>query len=258
MTYTIWQTPHYINHAVTEAFAEGIKNISVTKEGFPIKAIAEFKKGEVRPCISYGILRGSGFIMQACRDQGIEFWEIDRGYFGAKHFDGYYRISMGGMTPEYVPDVCNDTRFKALGLEIKPWRSGGKHILFCPPTKWVRWFYDLPAHWEQEVIGKLKRKYIGKEIRTRDKSHVVPLEQDLEDCHLVVTHSSNVAVEALLAGVPAICLGRHPVGDGKINREKLFNFLAWQQFTLDEIKQGWPWEAVQCVQKYKSVYVGQG
>ena len=32
-----------------------------------------------------------------------------------------------------------------------------------------------------------------------------PLAVDLKDCHAVVVHSSNVAVDALLAGVPVFC-----------------------------------------------------
>lgn len=272
MPYTIWQTNHPINTYITSRFANGIQKLSRSGRGFAVRNAQDknAKEAYSEPAISYGILRGTGLIFQALRDRDIEFWEIDRGFFKPAHFDGYYRISMNGMNPEYVPDIASSSkRFDALNLKIKPWRKDGKHILFCPPSNPVKWFDDVPPGLVESKLGEL-RANTCKEIIVRTKADKKPIEEDFKDCWAVVTYSSNVAVDALLNGIPAICFGKHPVKgwNGLVvsdiesekltqsNRQELFNYLAWQQFTLPEIEQGWPWEVVQAMQKYKSIYVG--
>ena len=272
MPYTIWQTNHPINQTVTSAFARGIQKISETGKGFNLKPISMFsKKADVRPCISYGILRGTGLLFQACRDNGVEFWEIDRGFWNASHYDGYYRISLGGMNPDYVSGIAQKFRAGCIIPKIEAWQKNNDgHILFCPPSKYVKWFYDLPNHWEQETLGQLAR-HADRQIIIRDKDSVRPIEADFAGCYAAVTHSSNIALDALRNGIPAICVGKHPIKDWNgfvisdiekdltnCDRTELFNFLSWQQYNLLELSEGYPWEAVQAMQKYRSVYLGGG
>lgn len=268
MPYTIWQTPHPINQTVVNTLAKGIQRISETGRGFPLKPMSEFRtRDDLTPSISYGILRGTGLIFQACRDNGIEFWEIDRGFWRASHFDGYYRFSLNGMNPDYVPDIAQRFRPGCLIPKLEPWRKDGRHILFCPPSKYVTWFYDLQPNWAQETMGQIARAS-GRPVNIRTKGDGRPIEEDFKNCHCVITHSSNIALDALRNGVPAICLGRHPVAGWNslgvkdieadltaYDREALFNFLSWQQYNLMEIAEGYPWEVVHTMQKYKSTYL---
>jgi len=75
---------------------------------------------------------------------------------------------------------------------------------------------------------------------------------DLGDPWCVVVHSSNIAMEALLAGTPAIALGECLVRDccpqleyierydllRAVDRELIFTIAAHTQFTLDEFRSG--------------------
>ncbi len=81
----------------------------------------------------------------------------------------------------------------------------------------------------------------------------VPLHAALLDAHAVVCHHSNVAVEAIVAGVPAFVWG----GVGKDmgsqdlrkienphrpdNREDWCNRLAWTQWSVAELATAEPW-----------------
>ena len=67
---------------------------------------------------------------------------------------------------------------------------------------------DVEA-WQDEVLCKL-RAATDRPIRVRhreDLQRLDPFATALDDCWALVTHQSNAAVEALLAGVPVFCTG---------------------------------------------------
>jgi len=78
----------------------------------------------------------------------------------------------------------------------------------------------------------------------------------LGDPWCVVVHSSNIAMEAMMAGTPAIALGdclvkdfgpnleniEHPQILRGVDRELLFSIAAHAQFTLDEFRSGYAFE----------------
>jgi len=78
----------------------------------------------------------------------------------------------------------------------------------------------------------------------------------LRGCHVVVTHGSAAAMDALLYGVPAICLGNsiaRPVSETdiakvdtpktptEVERAVWCNQLAWCQWTTQELRSGEAW-----------------
>jgi hypothetical protein len=71
------------------------------------------------------------------------------------------------------------------------------------------------------------------------------LHPDLARAYLTVTHSSAAAVESLLAGVPVSVSSFSPCRDvARDQRQRLFNVLADNQWTLDEIRAGVTWKAL--------------
>lgn len=250
MSYIIWQTDHPINQTVTNAFAEGYRKLSRTGM-VQVRNVSTFDpEKDIKPCISYGILRGAGEIFKACRAKGVEFWEIDRGYFKPGHFDGYYRISLNGMHV-WNYDARNNydtTRIDGFNVEIKPWRYGssGDYILLCPPSQPVKWFEKVPEDFEQIIIDSGKRLYPGIPFKIRNKSSDIPLYQDLEAAIALHTYNSNAVIDALVAGVSVKAYGIHPVNEAiPEKRRNLFSYLANNQFTLDEMRSGMAWEMVQ-------------
>jgi hypothetical protein len=214
-------------------------------------------------------------IFNSCMSNRTEWWEIDRGYFNAQHFGGYYRISLNGLRASFgLHRELPGDRFGVLRKVIKPWQKGN-HILVCPPTEAVWRFYNFKTainddneeispvgtnNWTAKVIEEIKQSTDRTIIIRRKNSHT-PIEQDLYNCHCVVTYNSNVAVDALLNGVPAFTFSEEIPRNYHLNkiesdeiystdRERVFNFLAYCQFTLKEFESGYAWRTAQEVQKY--------
>lgn len=148
-------------------------------------------------------------------------------------------------------------RFAALGIELKPWREDGGHILVCPNRSFGMPGMIMPCDWANDVAKRLK-KLTGREIRVRPHPGNVPakkpLADDLAGAWAVVIWGSSAGVHALVAGIPVICespywickeaAGRfehieHPAqfGWGR-GRGHALQELSWAQWTLDEIQSG--------------------
>jgi hypothetical protein len=99
-------------------------------------------------------------------------------------------------------------------------------------------------------------------LKTRFRPHphkrtdVRPLAEDLAEAALVVTYNSNSAVDAVLAGVPAIAVDRgsmawdvtgHVLGELRLSvpyRAAWAHALAWKQWLPEEMASGDCWAAV--------------
>lgn len=230
--------------------------IAAVAEGLDRKPeIAASLAWKPEPAIVYGILRGCADIIRKCTYAGLDWWHIDLGYWGRGHFDGYYRLSRNGF--QDPPTNCAPATARIELPELLPWKDGKGPIVICPPTlAQVTWHPTLildPEDWTRTVEDYI-RSVTNRQVVIRSKTDINnPLP---DDPYCVVTYASNIAVDALRHGTPAISLGpgilnaySPPLSD--INdpdviripdRELLFKELSWGQFTLDEFRRGIPWE----------------
>jgi hypothetical protein len=168
-------------------------------------------------------------------------------------------------------------------VEIKDWREptlekedgGWRKILITCQSGW--WYIQNSTtlnDWVNRVIDEI-RYHTERPIKIRLKPKAdyqkspnvqlcddvtapddeVPFEEDLAEAFCVVTHSSNTAVEAILAGVPAFVLGQSAAQPFACNDLKLIEapfvsygdrwnwagVLADNQWTLKEIREGKAW-----------------
>jgi hypothetical protein len=142
--------------------------------------------------------------------------------------------------------------------EILPWRKSGREILVCVQSEWHHRLWGSPRdRWLQKVVTEI-RKYSDKPIIVRDKPlrnrKEIPFERALETAHAVVTFNSRVAVEAILAGVPAYvsvpCAASFVAMDSleqidnpprPSGRAEWAAYLAANQWTADELQTGKAW-----------------
>lgn len=231
-------TPHVINRTISFSLAVGT--------GWPLKKAEEC--GPDMAC--YGILRGTGEAMH----RADTFLYVDHGYFQrsshkgdilnpAMAFNGYYRLVRDDVWHDCTPDDSSWDRFNALGLEVKDWRKSGGHIVFVPPSSYMENHLGLHG-WTEYALAKLD-ECTDRPIITHTKASETPLQEALNDAWCLVTYHSNAAVDAILAGIPAIMVGR---GLGKLTdvedppqTREFFAKLANSQFTLPEIEEGVPW-----------------
>lgn len=227
------------------AFAEGCRGINVIDTALHPGPVALF-----------GSPRLWTEVLGQAKAEGRDWYYGDHAYFGRQK---YYRITKnkfqhsGRGKPDYE-------RLQAMGITIRPWRSGGQHIVICPPDKifsalmgfdsasWLRNIcYELRRHTERTFVIR-QRKDVG-----RSRS----LREDLVDAWALVTYTSNAATEAILEGVPVFCTGdcaAQAMGSKDLSRIEKPNYPDWRekwaatlaanQWTLEEMAAGDCWRKI--------------
>lgn len=209
--------------------------------------------------IAYGILRGTADIYREAKRRGERFIFLDKGFMGASHYDGYYRIGINRFQQDYQPHAFDDSRLIERLGELR--RSGMSNewkgsILIIPPTEHICHFYNLgsPRIWLKETMANIL-DHSSRPIRVRFKTDSSPLLADLGSAFCVVTHSSSVAWEALHYGIPVIsdpaCVTHNllPLTLQNLENESsmqvdekmvmsFLKFMSHYQFTLDELAAG--------------------
>lgn len=228
---------------VMEALCAGWKEPAQCIEGDP--------PDDGNPFAIYGQIWGAERLLPNAIKQGRPFWYIDNGFWkpGRGSPDGYYRICYRSMMPIHLGNV-SDERVMASGIRMRPWRSKGKHILFALPGLDYGMALGLDMAAWIDATGRKLRKRTERPIVVRERDCKVPLALHMENCWAVVTHSSNVAVDAVIAGVPVfVAEGAAAAPVGNTDLDKLENprmpdrdvwwaSLMCQQFTPAEMVNG--------------------
>lgn len=188
--------------------------------------------------------------MLRARDNGFNFYYGDHGYFGRHQF---YRITKNALQHD-GRGHSDCERFRWFGIEIKP-RRHGSHIVICPQSEVFFQMWGINRDfWLQSVKAEIQ-KYSDRQIIVRTKRDFKSFHQAIKNAHAVVCFTSNAAVDAILEGVPAICLGECAasiMAEKKIenienpyfknDRLEWAGVLADNQWTLNEIRSGDAWE----------------
>jgi hypothetical protein len=249
----IYQTPQGKNRKICAAFAAG--------SGAPIVPPYPLLPGDA---FMFGVLRGVLATLRQAQREGRNWFYADNGYFfpGRRISErGYYRITKNAMQHDGSGDSTPD-RWSRLGIKIKPWRKTGSHIVICPPGRLLaaamnvdadQWLTDMLANLRASTDRpfRLRKKMSWEEVMRRDGP---TLADDLRECWALVTHSSNAAVEALIAGVPVLCTDRcaaYRMGSADVSqiekplmredREQWAWNLAANQWNIDEMRDGTCW-----------------
>lgn len=201
-------------------------------------------------------------ILNRAREAGRTWFYGDHGYFGRGRF---YRITKNAFQATTLRPWTErgGARVRQLGVNIQPWRKGGRHVLVCPPDASYAHLMERsgvpierPDDWGVWAREQLSI-YTDRPVRVRERSAaggMVSLAEDLQGCHALVTFMSNAAVEAAVLGVPVFVLGPaagRAIGlsdlahierpDYPDTRPEFVCTLASQQWTLDEIRAGDAW-----------------
>lgn len=139
----------------------------------------------------------------------------------------FLRYSLGGVyynIDNYANKNSTATKWeqisRALGLELRPWRSSGNHILIClqRDTGWsmkgvdmIPWatttIQKIRQHSDRPIIIRPHPKYpvapdTFKQFKSVSMSRNPTLEQDVSGAHAAVFFNSSSCVAPVLAGVP--------------------------------------------------------
>lgn len=194
---------------------------------------------------------------------------LDKGYTrdrGGCGHTKYTRAIINARSPAsyMMSREYSDDRFSKLGIVLQPRQKSRKNdfILFCDSTDKYHKFHSLksPSKYARSVLADI-RQYSKRPVVRRQKASAPgrpsTMAEALSGCHVVVTHGSSAAMDAILAGVPAVVLGEgiaSPVSGHTVAGidnpfypdaellQKWANAMAYCQWTTEEINSG---EAIQ-------------
>lgn len=209
--------------------------------------------------IGYGILRGVGNIIHQAEEANRPYLYCDHSFFSQTRsqvqkglWNGYFRLIKNGRYTHDVDNVPSD-RWDALSIPLKPWRTNGSKVVVAPMSKFVAFHeygkMDAANLWLQQIMTVLT-EVTDRPIEIKPKDSEKPLKYALEDAWCLVTHDSMAAVEAAILGIPVFTSKNNaaaPVAEMDLerieaphtpDREEWLRKLAYQQFTVEEIKNG--------------------
>lgn len=204
------------SEAVANSMATGIKACGDR---------AELRKGwagetDADVAVAYGWRNVETF--EAYREAGKPFVYIDLGYWHRRPrgavFRGYHKVVVNGRDAlTYFRRGSPADRLRRAKVTVKPWRETGDHILLAGMSAKSARHYGLgPQQWESTAVRRLRR-LSDRPIVYRPKPSWTgawpisgaamddakrPLGEALEGAWAVVTHHSNVGIDALAAGIP--------------------------------------------------------
>lgn len=198
--------------------------------------------------------------------RGLPYLVMERGYFGDRF--KHYSLGFNGLNGRanfFNADSPAD-RWTKHGFDLPPWKSGGECAIVMGQVvgdaalahvDYQRWQREACVAAEAYKLPIYFRRHPHPKARTDGKMLRVPfsklsLKEDLERAAVVITLNSNSAVDAVLAGVPAVtadvgAMARDVTGHkiGELftpDRLQWARNLAYTQWLLSEIESGEAWE----------------
>lgn len=180
----------------------------------------------------------------------------DMGYIGREKVVGHLRMSIDtDHPPQWIERTRPDgSRLEQLGVALREDADPAGPILLIGLGRKSRAYLRQPQ-WEQMTFQKLRQRFPGRRIVYRPKGKdelrlhcdtdaKTPIAELLRGASLVVCRHSNVAIDAVIAGVPfeaedgaAMWLQGRPFTPE--NRLDLLRRLAWWQWKSTEAAQAW-------------------
>lgn len=191
------------------------------------------------------------------RRNGGKAWLFDLGYFGRKKIVGYMRTSINDDHPQKWLDRTEPepSRFDAHKISLREDANAKGHIILVGLGRKSR-IYLNAQDWESLRLRALRARFPGREIIYRPKpgSPILklnckvdaesPIDSLLRGASLISCHHSNVAVDAIVAGIPFECDDGAAMylQDKPFTAENRLDFLrrlCWWQWKSAESAQAW-------------------
>lgn len=242
---------------------------------FELRSTTDFKypRGDLG-CI-FGVKRPARRFIDEHKRVGANFLFFDKPHFRQKlEGEVMYRASLNSYMPGELTRYDDGERFRRLRRPVCNWMKGEAIVIAGGSQKHAD-FNGLgnATEWAEDVVRQVREQEPQRPIVYRPKPSwhdAVPIadtrfsgraetiQQVLDGAWCLITHSSNAVVDAIVAGVPTFVLGEHParklsstklddygwLGMEAHSRQAREDFLAdlmWCNFTVEEIRSGWPW-----------------
>ena len=172
-----------------------------------------------------------------------------------------YAMCLGHHCGRGTWRVGEGDRWSRIGVELKPWRKDGKHILVLAARGIGERGLAQPRNWIDDVTKRLARVtkrpvrvrlHPGLKLKLND-AVMPPLAPDLANCWAAVTWASGAGIKSIVEGVPVFhdlpgwigaAAARHGVDDIENpflgDRIPMLQRMAWCMWSAEEIATGEP------------------
>ena len=259
------------NRKLTEKYVDSA--VLGLPNAIKLQPIDIINKKDATKVVMFGVLRGTHLVYKWAEKNKIDFYYIDRPYWGETRNHPYYvKIVKNGHLKNWIEKRPYDRFENSFPWPIKPWKKNGKNIIVCPPSNAMKEFFGV-HDWLENTLRTLKQNtdrpiivknkgynpIIGHDknggyIVTGKDSQKPSGPIDWDNAYAVVTYNSNITLEATTRGIPCFtdvhnaCAPISETDFTKIespkyeDREPLYYSMAYGQFTEREIKNGYAWE----------------
>lgn len=174
----------------------------------------------------------------------------------------YYALAVSGHNGSGRWHVGDAERWRALGIELKPWRTEGEHIVIRGQRGIGSSSMASPADWHRHASRDLRRLSNRSQVIQEhpgkpacDPRVAAQISDSLIGAHAMCIWSSAAGVRALVDGVPVFYAAPHWIcesaavhGVGNVERPKMSDSdrldamrrMAWAQWSIAEIATGEP------------------
>lgn len=195
---------------------------------------------------------------------------LDMGYWNrGRH--GAHRVSINDWcTSVNMLHGLSCDRWKASRINLKKLNPSANDILITSMSDKSLLTHSL----KKGTIEANFRKYLNdlniqgnivERVKPRGHLKIQSIQDALSTAKLLLTHHSNTAVDALIAGVPYFCFKgaarklslknisdlKYPVLPSDKDRLQLLSDIAYSQYTIDEMRNGIAWDYIRQVLKSK-------
>jgi len=214
-------------------FAEGFK-----RAGIPYR----ITDSRTRLDEGFPVLLGTTFWRGIERDGG-EYLLVDRCSFGdTEKFVQLVWNGHGRRGDHRVPEGAPADRWELHGQPLLPWRDG-RRVVLCGQTETYSPHFKTLSDWYEECdfATHFRRHPAG------DNPTGLPEATTFDDVQYVETLNSSIGAHCILNGIRARVWdeGSMAWSVGVVHedadREPWCHWLAWTQWTDDEIREGIPW-----------------
>jgi hypothetical protein len=168
---------------------------------------------------------------------------VDRCSFGdTEKFVSLVWNGHGRRGDHRVPRGYSASRWERIGEPLEQRKTGSRAIL-CGQTETYSPHWRTPEEWYATVQATHFRKHPAGKNPTG-----LPEAGDFSDCGRAIALNSSVAVKCVIAGIPTDvhdegCMAWDVRNNSleRQEREPWAHWLAWTQWSDDEIREGAPW-----------------
>lgn len=183
--------------------------------------------------------------------------------------DGYHRLAVNSWDTADNMMLCMPAdRLCEHRIELKPWGSKGRGVLITAMSDKAAITHGFrPRQWEAETMAAVTRltdrPLTMRPKPTSERPEREPIEAALARSHMLITHHSNTAVDAVIAGVPFWCrkgVGRrlsvpelagewieNPPARSDAERLQFLQDVSYAQWRPSEMSAGKVWEVIRWI-----------